>query len=45
MTPQHETLYWLPDKNYDFVLPNWILAAGVAVVILLALWIVKRRKP
>jgi len=42
---KHETIYWLPERNYDFVIPLWIPLACAAVVILLALWFVKRRKP
>ena len=45
MNPQHATVYWLPEQDSDIVIPYWCILLGLAFLILLALWFVKRRKP
>ena len=41
----HTTNYWLPEKDSEIVIPYWAILLVLAVLVLLALWFVKRRKP
>jgi hypothetical protein len=37
-------MYWLPEKNTEIVIPYWYFLPVLALVILAALWLMKKRK-
>ena len=36
--------YWLPEQNTDIIIPYWYFLPIPALLILLALWIIKRKR-